>query len=59
MNGIEFFAELRADPIKTDPVIVLTTSNQDRDKVEASQHECSWIYSQTCYILEFCGSGGN
>lgn len=36
MGGIEFLRELRADPIlRPTPVIVLTTSNEDRDKVEA------------------------
>jgi CheY-like chemotaxis protein len=36
MNGIEFLREVRADPeLKPIPVIVLTTSNEDRDKVEA------------------------
>ena len=36
MNGIEFLRELRADlELKATPVIVLTTSNEDRDKVEA------------------------
>lgn len=36
MNGIEFLRELRADPeLCFTPVIVLTTSNEDRDKVEA------------------------
>jgi CheY-like chemotaxis protein len=36
MNGIEFLRELRADPeIKHIPVVVLSTSNEDRDKVEA------------------------
>ena len=36
MNGIEFLRELRTDPkLKPIPVIVLTTSNEDRDKVEA------------------------
>ncbi|WP_327321096.1 response regulator [Gloeocapsopsis dulcis] len=35
MNGIEFLRELRADPeLRFTPVIVLTTSNEDRDKVE-------------------------
>jgi CheY-like chemotaxis protein len=38
MGGIEFLHELRADPdLKMTPVIVLTTSNQDRDRVEAYQ----------------------
>jgi CheY-like chemotaxis protein len=36
MNGIEFLRELRLDEsLKSIPVIVLTTSNEDRDKVEA------------------------
>jgi CheY-like chemotaxis protein len=36
MGGIEFLRELRQDPaIKATPVIVLTTSNEDKDKVEA------------------------
>lgn len=36
MNGIEFLRELRADQqLKATPVIVLTTSNEDKDKVEA------------------------
>ena len=38
MNGIEFLRELRADPaLALTPVIVLTTSGEDRDKVEAYQ----------------------
>ncbi|MEQ8329702.1 MAG: response regulator [Longimicrobiales bacterium] len=36
MNGMEFLRELRADPaLKHLPVVVLTTSNDDRDRVEA------------------------
>lgn len=36
MSGIEFLRELRADPeFKALPVIVLTTSNEEQDKVEA------------------------
>jgi len=36
MNGIEFLRELRQDEsLRSIPVIVLTTSNEDRDKVEA------------------------
>jgi CheY-like chemotaxis protein len=36
MGGIEFLRELRADPeLRSLPVIVLTTSNEDKDKVEA------------------------
>lgn len=36
MNGIEFLRELRADPaLRTTSVVVLTTSNEERDRVEA------------------------
>ncbi|WP_088890925.1 response regulator [Leptolyngbya ohadii] len=36
MGGIEFLHELRSDPaLRSTPVVVLTTSNQDRDRVEA------------------------
>jgi CheY-like chemotaxis protein len=36
MNGSEFLRELRLDEsLRSIPVIVLTTSNEDRDKVEA------------------------
>jgi CheY-like chemotaxis protein len=38
MNGLEFLRELRADPqLRTLTVVVLTTSDDDRDKVEAYQ----------------------
>lgn len=36
MGGIEFLQELRADPaLKPTPVIVLTTSDQEKDRIEA------------------------
>jgi CheY-like chemotaxis protein len=36
MNGIEFLRELRADPqLRLIPVVVLTTSNDERDRIEA------------------------
>jgi len=36
MNGIEFLRELRNDPaLAATPVVVLTTSNSDRDKIDA------------------------
>jgi CheY-like chemotaxis protein len=36
MDGIEFLKELRTDPhLKQIPVVVLTTSNEDRDRVNA------------------------
>jgi CheY-like chemotaxis protein len=36
MGGIEFLQKLRSDPdLKATPVVVMTTSNQDKDRVEA------------------------
>ena len=36
MNGIEFLTELRADhKLKQIPVVILTTSSEDRDRVSA------------------------
>jgi CheY-like chemotaxis protein len=36
MNGIEFLRELRSDPaLRSLPVVVLTTSRDERDRVEA------------------------
>ena len=36
MNGIEFLREVRRDPaLQSTPVVVLTTSNDERDKIDA------------------------
>jgi CheY-like chemotaxis protein len=36
MNGIEFLRELRKDPqLRPTPVVVLTTSSEEKDKIEA------------------------
>lgn len=36
MGGIEFLVELRSDQqLRATPVVVMTTSNQDQDRVEA------------------------
>ena len=36
MNGIEFLRELRSDPdLRSIPVIVLTTSDDDQDRIDA------------------------
>lgn len=36
MNGLEFLAELRADPkLRSTPVVILTTSDDDYDRTEA------------------------
>ncbi len=38
MNGIEFLRELRSDrDLSATPVVVLTTSNDERDKIDAYQ----------------------
>ena len=38
MNGIEFLRALRADPaLRASPVVVLTTSNDDKDRMESFQ----------------------
>ncbi|MEG3438662.1 response regulator [Pannus brasiliensis CCIBt3594] len=38
MGGLEFLQEIRADShLKTIPVVILTTSNQDQDRMEAYQ----------------------
>lgn len=38
MNGIEFLREVRRDPVlRSLCVVVLTTSNEDRDRIEAYQ----------------------
>lgn len=38
MNGIEFLRVLRADPaLRANPVVVLTTSNDDKDRMESFQ----------------------
>lgn len=45
MNGIEFLRELRADPqLKSIAVVVLSTSDDERDKVEAHKlHVAGYI----------------
>jgi CheY-like chemotaxis protein len=45
MNGLEFLRELRADPtLRLTPVVVLTTSDDDRDKMNAYQfHVAGYI----------------
>ncbi|EPX64909.1 two-component response regulator [Cystobacter fuscus DSM 2262] len=39
MNGLEFLRAIRADPdLSSTPVVVLTTSNDDRDRVQSYAH---------------------
>ena len=47
MNGIEFLRELRGDPgLRLIPVVVLTTSDEERDKADA------YSYNVAGYILK-------
>lgn len=47
MNGMEFLEVLRNDPaLKSIPVVVLTTSDEDRDRIEA------YNYNVAGYILK-------
>jgi CheY-like chemotaxis protein len=47
MNGIEFLRHLRADPqLAPTPVVVLTTSNDDKDRIEA------WDLNVAGYLLK-------
>ena len=47
MNGLEFLEKLRADPkLKATPVIMLTTSDEERDRIEA------YNFNVSGYILK-------
>jgi CheY-like chemotaxis protein len=52
MNGIEFLQELRADPtIANSTVVVLTTSNDDKDKVAAYDlHVAGYLLKPVTFI---------
>lgn len=54
MNGIEFLRELRADPVlKGTSVVVLTTSNEERDRVEAYQLNVAGYLLKPVTFLNF------
>jgi CheY-like chemotaxis protein len=54
MNGIEFLRELRADPaLRVTPVVVLTTSNDDRDRVEAYNLNVAGYLLKPVTFLDF------
>jgi FOG: CheY-like receiver len=54
MNGIEFLAELRRDPaLAATPVVVLTTSNNDRDKVQAYNFNVAGYLVKPVTFAEF------
>ena len=55
MNGIEFLRELRADPVlSVTPVVVLTTSNDDRDKIEAYHLNVAGYLLKPVTFTNFC-----
>ena len=55
MNGIEFLRELRADPeLKLTPVIVLTTSNDERDRIEAYNLNVAGYLLKPVTFSNFC-----
>ena len=52
MNGIEMLRELRADPaLASTPVVVLTTSNEDRDRTDAyGLHVAGYLLKPVTFI---------
>jgi CheY-like chemotaxis protein len=55
MNGIEFLRELRSDPqLSHTPVVVLTTSNDERDKVQAYNLNVAGYLLKPVTFTNFC-----
>lgn len=55
MNGIEFLRELREDPeLRLTPVIVLTTSNDERDRIEAYNLNVAGYLLKPVTFSNFC-----
>ena len=55
MNGIEFLRALRADPeLKHLPVVVLTTSDDERDRVEAYHLNVAGYIVKPVTFVNFC-----
>ncbi len=55
MNGIEFLRELRRDPeLSPTPVIVLTTSNDERDRIEAYNLNVAGYILKPVTFTNFC-----
>jgi CheY-like chemotaxis protein len=55
MNGIEFLRELRNDPeLAATPVVVLTTSNDDQDKVSAYNMNVAGYLLKPVTFQNFC-----
>jgi CheY-like chemotaxis protein len=55
MNGIEFLREVRNDPhLRSIPVVVLTTSNDDIDKIEAYKLNAAGYLVKPVTFANFC-----
>ena len=55
MNGIEFLEELRRDPeLSSTPVVVLTTSNDDQDKLDAYYFNVAGYLLKPVTFSSFC-----
>jgi CheY-like chemotaxis protein len=55
MNGIEFLQALRADPdLAAAPVVVLTTSNDDQDKIDAYNLNVAGYLLKPVTFSNFC-----
>jgi CheY-like chemotaxis protein len=55
MNGIEFLEALRADPeLSGTPVVVLTTSNDDQDKLDAYTFNVAGYMLKPVTFSSFC-----
>jgi CheY-like chemotaxis protein len=55
MNGIEFLQELRADPdLASSSVVVLTTSNDDQDKIDAYNLNVAGYLLKPVTFSNFC-----
>ena len=55
MNGIELLRELRADPaLHATPVVVLTTSDDERDRVEAYNLHVAGYLVKPVTFASFC-----
>jgi len=55
MNGIEFLQALRADPeLASLPVVVLTTSNDDQDKIDAYNLNVAGYLLKPVTFSNFC-----
>jgi CheY-like chemotaxis protein len=55
MNGIEFLRRLRADPdLRQIPVVVLTTSADERDRIEAYHLNVAGYIVKPVTFVNFC-----